>query len=109
MLGFYPKMGCEDNNKRTRFSGRGQVGQKNEQSADKKREKDCSLPLYLTLNYMNFIHFTIKLFRANPKSKKRVAELEREILAVANIADVGWIKEKLEELKKGLRQPISKA
>lgn len=61
------------------------------------------------VNYMNFIHFTTKLFHTNPKNKKQFAALEKEIRAVANVADIGWVKEKLEELKKGLRQPISKA
>jgi hypothetical protein len=47
------------------------------------------------INYGNFARYTMKLFRADVADKKQIASLKKEIEATGNIADRGWILEKL--------------
>lgn len=49
-------------------------------------------------NYMNFIRFTMKLYRADVKNTKKLDVLSKSIKAATNVADKGWLMEKLEEL-----------
>ncbi len=50
------------------------------------------------INYMNFIRFTMKLYRADVKDKKKIESLKKQISKATNIADKGWLQEKIEEL-----------
>jgi hypothetical protein len=49
-------------------------------------------------NYENFVRFAMKLYRADVKSKIQLSTLKKEIEATGNVADRGWILEKLYEL-----------
>ncbi|MFN8308451.1 MAG: hypothetical protein U0T73_00690 [Chitinophagales bacterium] len=49
-------------------------------------------------NYGNFARYTMKLFRTDVKDKKKLERLGREIRTTGNIADKGWLLEKLAEL-----------
>lgn len=51
------------------------------------------------VNYMNFIRFTMKLFRADVKDQQKIKTLKKEISETKNIADKGWLLEKVEELE----------
>lgn len=48
-------------------------------------------------NYMNFLRFTMKLYRVDVKDKKKVEVLRKTIESTSNIADKSWIMEKLNE------------
>lgn len=50
------------------------------------------------LNYINFLRYTMKLYRADVKDKKKMEELKRQISESANVADKTWLKEKMEEI-----------
>ncbi|MBS1623891.1 MAG: hypothetical protein JST83_07725 [Bacteroidetes bacterium] len=49
--------------------------------------------------YGNFIRYTLKLFRADVKDRKKIAQLTQDIHKVKQLADKSWIMEKLEELE----------
>ena len=48
--------------------------------------------------YGNFVRYTLKLFRVDVKDKKKVAALKAEIEKTKQIADKGWLMEKLKDL-----------
>jgi hypothetical protein len=48
--------------------------------------------------YGNFVRYTLKLFRVDVKDKKKMDTLRKEILATKQMADKGWVMEKLEEM-----------
>jgi len=50
------------------------------------------------INYMNFIRFTMKLFRADVKDTQKINAIKKAITETSNIADKGWLMEKAEEL-----------
>jgi len=50
------------------------------------------------VNYKNFIRWVIKLSRAEVRDKKEMKRLRSEIESATNVADKGWIKEKVDEL-----------
>lgn len=50
------------------------------------------------LNYGNFARYVMKLYRCDVKDKKAMAQLRKEIEATPNMADRGWIMEKLNQL-----------
>ncbi len=50
------------------------------------------------INYLNFLRFTLKLYRIDVKQKNKLAELKKQIIATNNVADKSWIVEKLSEL-----------
>lgn len=50
------------------------------------------------LLYGNFIKLCLKLYRIDIKDNKKVNALKKEIETTSNVADMGWIKEKLLEL-----------
>jgi hypothetical protein len=50
------------------------------------------------LLYGNFIKLCLKLYRIDVKDNKKVNALKKEIETTSNVADMGWIKEKLLEL-----------
>jgi len=52
-------------------------------------------------NYGNFARFAMKLYRVDTKNKKQVAALRKEIEATGNVADRGWIIEKLMQVTGG--------
>jgi hypothetical protein len=49
-------------------------------------------------NYMNFLRFTMKLYRADVKDKQKVAGLKKQITESSNVADKGWLIEKASEI-----------
>ncbi len=49
--------------------------------------------------YMNLIKFASQASRVRPRDKDRVNKLESDISNTSPIADVGWLKEKVAELK----------
>src|SRR5690606_22243304 len=50
------------------------------------------------VNYLNFLQLISKLFRAEPRNKKQIAELQQLISETPNAADRSWIEEKMREL-----------
>ena len=50
------------------------------------------------INYMNFIRFTMKLYRTDVKDQKKIAVLKKEINSSTNVADKGWLMEKILEV-----------
>jgi len=52
------------------------------------------------INYMNFIRFTMKLFRADVKDQIKLNSLKKAIADSTNVADKGWLLEKVTELTK---------
>jgi hypothetical protein len=48
--------------------------------------------------YNNFVRYTLKLFRADVKDRKKIATLQKEIETIRQIADKSWLKEKLGEM-----------
>ncbi|MBS1592826.1 MAG: hypothetical protein JST90_00775 [Bacteroidetes bacterium] len=48
--------------------------------------------------YGNFVRYTLKLFRADVKDRKKMAQLTHDINKVKQLADKSWIMEKLGEL-----------
>lgn len=50
------------------------------------------------VNYMNFIRYTMKLYRLDVKDKQKVAALKKQIAESTNVADKGWLMEKMREL-----------
>jgi hypothetical protein len=50
------------------------------------------------INYMNFIRFTMKLYRVDVKDKQKLVALTKAIKGSTNVADKGWLLEKVEEL-----------
>lgn len=50
------------------------------------------------LNYGNFARYVMKLYRCDVKDKKAMAQLRKEIEGTRNMADRGWIMEKLNQL-----------
>lgn len=50
------------------------------------------------INYSNFSRFIVKLFRIDVKDTARLASLKSQIESTGNVADRGWILEKLYEL-----------
>ena len=48
--------------------------------------------------YGNFVRYTLKLFRADVKDKKKIATLKKEIETTQQMADKGWVMEKLNEM-----------
>jgi hypothetical protein len=50
--------------------------------------------------YGNFVRYILKLFRADVKDQKKIASLRLEIEKTKQMADKGWILEKLEEMIK---------
>lgn len=51
------------------------------------------------VNYMNFLRFTLKLYRIDVKQKQKLEELKKQIITTGNIADKSWIIEKLSEIE----------
>jgi hypothetical protein len=49
------------------------------------------------INYMNFIRFTMKLFRVDVRDKPKIILLKKEVSETKNVADKGWLLEKIEE------------
>jgi hypothetical protein len=49
-------------------------------------------------NYMNFIRLTMKLYRADVKDKKKITGLKKQINELSNVADKGWLLEKVNEI-----------
>jgi hypothetical protein len=49
-------------------------------------------------NYMNFIRFTMKLYRVDVKDKAKLASLTKSITESTNVADKGWLMEKLSQI-----------
>ncbi|MFN8285346.1 MAG: hypothetical protein U0V74_01260 [Chitinophagales bacterium] len=49
-------------------------------------------------NYLNLARLTYKLFRADVKDRKQIADLQKEIESTTNVADKGWLLEKLKEI-----------
>ena len=49
--------------------------------------------------YMNLIKYTLQASRVRPRDKARISKLEKDIDKASPIADVGWLKEKVAELK----------
>ena len=47
---------------------------------------------------MNFLRYTMKLYRVDVKDKKKIEQLNKQITESANVADKTWLKEKMEEL-----------
>ncbi len=52
------------------------------------------------INYMNFIRFTMKLYRADVKEQKKITALKKEIETSTNVADKGWLMWKVNEITK---------
>jgi hypothetical protein len=50
------------------------------------------------INYMNFIRYTLKLYRADVKNVPAIKALETDISASTNVADKTWLLEKVNEL-----------
>jgi hypothetical protein len=50
------------------------------------------------VNYMNFMRFTMKLYRIDVKDSRKLNELSKNIINSTNVADKGWLVEKLNEL-----------
>ncbi|HLP20451.1 MAG TPA: hypothetical protein VK174_09125 [Chitinophagales bacterium] len=50
------------------------------------------------INYMNFLRFTMKLYRADVKDKNKIAALSKQITESTNVADKGWLLEKMREI-----------
>jgi hypothetical protein len=50
------------------------------------------------INYMNFMRYTMKLFRVDVKENQKVASLKKQITESTNVADKGWLIEKIQEL-----------
>jgi hypothetical protein len=50
------------------------------------------------VNYMNFIRFTMKLYRIDVKDRKKLEGLKSAIEKATNVADKGWLVEKINEL-----------
>jgi hypothetical protein len=50
------------------------------------------------VNYTNFMRFTMQLFRIDVKDTKKLQELNKSITSSTNVADKGWLLEKLAEL-----------
>jgi hypothetical protein len=50
------------------------------------------------INYLNFIRFAMKLYRADVKEKEKLAAIKKAITETSNVADKGWLLEKVEEL-----------
>ena len=46
---------------------------------------------------MNFIRFTMKLYRVDVKDQQKVLLLKKEIEQSSNVADKGWLMEKIKE------------
>lgn len=51
------------------------------------------------VNYMNFIRFTMKLYRADVKDQQKIAALKKQITESSNVADKGWLMEKINEIQ----------
>lgn len=51
------------------------------------------------LNYMNFIRYTMKLYRADVKDIPKIAALKKQIQESTNVADKGWLIEKINEMQ----------
>jgi len=49
------------------------------------------------INYMNFLRFTMKLYRLENANETKIAEVKKVIESTGNIADKNWILEKLSE------------
>lgn len=49
------------------------------------------------INYKNFIRFTMKLFRVDIRDKPKIMLLKKEVSATKNVADNGWLLEKIVE------------
>jgi hypothetical protein len=50
------------------------------------------------VNYTNFMRFTMQLYRIDVKDTKKLHQLGKCIASSTNVADKGWLLEKLEEL-----------
>lgn len=50
------------------------------------------------VNYMNFLRYTAKLYRADVKDQVKVNALYNEVNALNNVADKGWLLSKAQEL-----------
>ncbi len=50
------------------------------------------------INYTNFMRFTMQLYRIDVKDTKKLQQLGKSITTSTNVADKGWLLEKLEEL-----------
>lgn len=50
------------------------------------------------VNYMNFLRYTMKLYRIDVKDTKKLSDLHKEVKNATNVADKGWLLEKLKEL-----------
>ena len=50
------------------------------------------------VNYTNFMRFTMQLYRIDVKDTKKLNELRKNITTSTNVADKGWLLEKLNEL-----------
>lgn len=53
------------------------------------------------VNYMNFLRYTMRLYRIDVKDTKKLMELKKSIESATNVADKGWLMEKLNELGAG--------
>jgi hypothetical protein len=51
------------------------------------------------INYMNFIRFTVKMYRIDVKDKPKLRALQKELKTATNVADKGWLVEKMGELE----------
>ena len=61
--------------------------------------RNKSLSEHHVKTYKNLLRITHKLARIIPSDKKRIAALEAEIAQTKPLADVGWLREKILELK----------
>ena len=50
------------------------------------------------VNYMNFIRFIVKIYRLDVKDKPKLHALQKAINEATNVADKGWLLEKMAEL-----------
>ena len=50
------------------------------------------------INYTNFMRFTMQLYRVDVKNSKKLTAIGKAINTSTNVADKGWLLEKLEEL-----------
>ncbi|MCW3128170.1 MAG: hypothetical protein JWO03_3828 [Bacteroidetes bacterium] len=50
------------------------------------------------INYSNFARYTMKLYRADVRDKRAMEALKKEIESTGNVADKGWILEKLAQM-----------
>ncbi len=62
-------------------------------------QRNKALSEHHVKTYKNLLRITHRLTRIIPKDKKRIELLEAEIEQTKPLADIGWLREKMEELK----------